>query len=152
MTRMCKVKDEWLPVVVFVKLNVYPWAIECIFVKQALKHILMGNCFSSGSSYFTQASETLRFIPQIVTETKGCANISWSTLVLVLYHSAKEASGSWLYRLTIGLDVGSAGLFWLRGTGLHKHAKLAASSKRISGSRELRWNLLFLSLSLSSLF
>lgn len=45
------------------------------------------------------------------------------------------------------LDVGSAGLFWLRGVGLCKHAKLAVSSKRISESGELRWNLLFLSLS-----
>ncbi len=51
-----------------------------------------------------------------------------------------------------GLDVGSAGLFWLRGVGLRKHAKLAVSSKRISESRELSWNLLFLSLPLSVWF
>lgn len=48
-----------------------------------------------------------------------------------------------------GLDVGSAGLFWLRGVGLREHAKLAVSSKRIRESRELSWNLLFLSLFLS---
>lgn len=47
-----------------------------------------------------------------------------------------------------GLDVGSTGLFWLRGVGLREHAKLAASSKRISESRELSRNLLFLSLPL----
>lgn len=48
-----------------------------------------------------------------------------------------------------GLDVGSTGLFWLWGVGLRKHAKLAVSSKRIGESRELCWNLLFLSPTLS---
>lgn len=51
-----------------------------------------------------------------------------------------------------GLDVGSAGLFWLRGVGLRKHAKLAVSSKRIGESRELSWNLLFHSPPLSVWF
>lgn len=60
-----------------------------------------------------------------------------STLALVLRQAAEAASMSRLHRFSTGLDVGSAGLFWLRGVGLCKHAKLAASSKRIGESREL---------------
>lgn len=50
--------------------------------------------------------------------------------------AAEAASASRLGRFSAGLDVGSAGLFWLRGVGLCKHAKLAASSKRIGESGE----------------
>lgn len=64
--------------------------------------------------------------------------------------AAEAASASRLGRFSTGLDVGSVGLFWLRGVGLCKHAKLAASSKRIGESGESSWNLLFLSLTLAS--
>lgn len=50
--------------------------------------------------------------------------------------AAEAANASRLGRFSAGLDVGSAGLFWLRGVGLCKHAKLAASSKRIGESGE----------------
>ena len=70
----------------------------------------------------------------VSTGAEGCVNASPSTLALVL-KQAVDAVGS--TGGAPGLDVGSAGLFWLRGTGLREHAELAASSKGIGESREL---------------
>lgn len=71
-------------------------------------------------------------MPQVIIEAKGCDN-STSTLAIVLQQAVEAASST---DRAQGLDVGRAG-FWLRGIGLRKHAKLAASSKRISESSEL---------------
>lgn len=81
----------------------------------------------------------------MVSGAKRCVS-SLSQLWAALFRMQQSRLG----RFSAGLDVGSAGLFWLRGVGLCKHAKLAASSKRIGESGESSWNLLFLSLTLAS--